>query len=484
MNYLSREFRYLMDASIPLHTDQRIELAFFASMLSNPFWFHHCLENLITKSRQSNCGFSFGVHPMYDLVTELYTTFGTWQGGPHNCWSPCGGAVPFVQLFGAQPTATVQEKQEGIKNLEAIIKVLFSHLEWVNSLQGKGFSPLIDLPMSSIQQQWEYVRKKIYDIIPCQFSLFRLSVFTTIAIGCNELVHGPHLKQITVPLPGTSSFKHLLAPSKGQISKQSAADLAKNTKEVIIQPNEDDRVEVDNHDRLMLYLSNSFGRKKYVRDELECILCESHPGRSLECRDWFCKQQNIYDCSDEGIIRIRSYGKQSDWKSQGSPQKWSFQFLKRQQSCIYYKVDESIAKYACSFGIELRQVQEKITFHGRNAKTKWRSENYDNPFSHCAGSNFLTQHHYRSASMFSRQYCPEVNKNKMVVLGNGETAKSLFNECNDFESFANGTTLLEKVREMLQVSSGTSTEDERYKSMVAGCYHQKRMPTRCGAVSS
>ncbi len=170
---------------------------------------------------------------MYDLVTELYTTFGTWQGGPHNRWSPCGGAVPFVQLFGAQPTATVQEKQEGIKNLEAIIEVLFSHLEWVNSLQGKGFSPLIDLPMSSIQQQWEYVRKKIYDIIPCQFSLFRLSVFTTIAIGCNELVHGPHLKQITVPLPGTSSFKHLLAPSKGQISKQSAADLAKNTKEVI-----------------------------------------------------------------------------------------------------------------------------------------------------------------------------------------------------------------------------------------------------------
>jgi hypothetical protein len=75
--------------------------------------------------------------------------------------------------------------------------------------------------------------------------------------------------------------------------------------------------------------------------------------------------------------------------------------------------------------------------------------------------------------MFSRQYCPEVNKNKMVVLGNGETAKSLFNECNDFESFANGTTLLEKVREMLQVSSGTSTEDERYKSMVAGCYHQE-----------
>lgn len=418
---------------------------------------------------------------MYDVVHELYSTFGTWQGGPHNRWSPCGGSVPVVQLFGAHPSATHQEKQVGIEYLEAIVEVLFCHLDWVNALQGQGSNPLIDLPLTTVQSHWESVRKQIYDIIPCQFSLFRLSVFTTIVIGCNELMPGPHLKQIMIPLPGTSSFKHLLAPSKGQMSQKSATDLATNNKEVIIQPSEDDRVAVDDHDRLMLYLSNSFGRKGYVRDEMECLLCESHPGRSLECRDWFCKGQDIFDCSDDGIILFRKYGKESEWKAMGPPQTWSFQFLKRclanhhvdQSTPIYYNVDKSIARYALSFGIELRQCAEGIIFNGRNiTKSNQQSEFYDNPFLHrCTGNNCISLHHYRSANFFSRQYCKTTKKYTMIVLGNGETPKNMMKECNEFESFLHGMCLMEKVQERMRLPLVGILDN--CKPMLAACYHQE-----------
>lgn len=466
-----------------LSTDQRIELAFFCSFLSNPFWFHYVMEKLIDMSNQSNNVFPFGIHPMYNVVKELYATFGTWQGGPHNRWSPCGGAVPVVQLFGAHPSATCEEKQVGTEKLEAIVEVLFCHLEWVNSLHGKGSDPLIDLPLSTIQLHWESVRQQIYEIVPCQFSLFRISVFTTIAIGCNELLHGPHLKQIMIPFPGTSSFKHLLAPSKGQMSQKSATDLATNTNKVIIQPNEDDRVAVGDHDRLMLYLSNSVGRNKYVRDEMECLLCESHPGRSLECRDWFCKGQDIFDCSDDGVILKRKYGKESDWEVVDPPQTWSFQFLKRPsthfhvdqstpEKSIHYKVNKSVGCYAHSFGIELRQSQETIVFNGRNTtKSNRQSEFYDNPFLHRSTSrNRCNLHHYRSANLFSSSYCKAAKKYRMVVLGNGETPKKMSSECNEFESFPNGMPLLDIVREILPLPCGTAANHD---SMVAGCYHQE-----------
>jgi len=67
-----------------LHTDQRIELAFFASLLTNPFWFHYAMAKMI-----DDTSYAFGMHPLYDLVSELYMTFGTWQGGPHGLCDVC-----------------------------------------------------------------------------------------------------------------------------------------------------------------------------------------------------------------------------------------------------------------------------------------------------------------------------------------------------------------------------------------------------------
>jgi hypothetical protein len=50
-------------------TDQRVELIFLASLLSNPFWFHYSLEKLIEKSNVPNPAYSFGIHLHYGVYS-------------------------------------------------------------------------------------------------------------------------------------------------------------------------------------------------------------------------------------------------------------------------------------------------------------------------------------------------------------------------------------------------------------------------------
>lgn len=480
----------ILKLSNTLYTDQRIELAFFSSFLSNPFWFHYVMTRLAIKE-----GFSFCDHPMYDVIEELYSTFGAWQGGPHNRWSPCGGAVPVVNLFGAYPGATSTERLAGMDKLKAIVGILFTHMEWVNTLKGKGEDPFLDdIPLSTIKLQWESIRKQIHRIIPCQFSLFRISVFTTIAIGCNELTTGPHLKQLTIPLPGTAAYKHLVDPSKGMMPEDSAG------------VEDEDGFALRNQDRLMLYLSTSLSRKRYVRDEMECLLCESHPARNLECRDWFCKDQNIYDLLDDGTVMRRSYGKSSTWTEMGTPQQWTFKFLcdhdteegttdesETRNDGINYKVDKSFSPYANALGVELRQTDGSFVYHGRqrrvvttqvhetvapmhetvtrthrNGIRQQRSEHYQNPFLHSTTERqqgwgkCLILHQYRSATLFSSEEVSTNTKNgnKILVLGNGEKAKEYVTECNEMEKLTHGPSFLQKFRETIQV-------------MGAACYHQE-----------
>jgi len=258
---LSMFINPIMQLKGQLCTDQSLELLFFSSLQTNPFWFHHVMSRLANERKHP-----FGEHPMYDVINELYSTFGTWQGGPHGRWSPCGGTVPVVELFGAQPNATPTEKATGVERLERIVGILFRHLEWINSLQGQVEDPIRDLPPNVLQKHFESIRKTIHNVIPCQFSLFRLSVFTTLAIGCNELMPGPHLKHLMVPMRGTGSYKHALGVTDNNVDPDSRPDL----------------------DCLMLYLSSTLGRPQYVRDKMECVLCETNPNRK-ECYDWFTK---------------------------------------------------------------------------------------------------------------------------------------------------------------------------------------------------
>ncbi|MFM8622255.1 MAG: hypothetical protein ACKOB3_02600 [Holophagaceae bacterium] len=451
-----------------LCTDQRIELAFFCSLLSNPFWFHYVMDKLY--ARGTFISPTSSQHPMYDVVGELYSTFGAWQGGPHNRWSPCGGSVPLVQLFGAHPTASSDDRLQGVQKLEAIVAVLLGHLRWINSLVGKGQNPLTDLPFSAIEAQWECTRKAVHEILPCQFSFFRISIFTTIVIGCNELKPGPHLKQLMIPFQGSASYKHLQAPGEGQISRKSAMDLAENSAiESVIQANREDCVTREHHDRLMLYLSHTLGRKQFVRDEMECLLCESHPARKLDCCDWFCRNQNIFDCTDDGVVMIRPYGQSSEWKLLGEPKEWSYAFIPTTSIAIgvdtvrnrvCYVIDDTIGQHADAFGSEVRRTLEKLIYNGRRGEA---GETYENPFA--KQQNGFTVHHYRSANMFSSEAIVKkvsTKKSKMLVLGNGEKAKDRITESNTFESFVSGKNLLSTLRKM----SGDAIVE-----LKAGCLH-------------
>jgi hypothetical protein len=63
----------------------------------------------------------------------------------------------------------------------------------------------------------------------------------------------------------------------------------------------------------MSQLSIELGMEGYLRDETECLLCESHPNRNLQCRDWFKQGRRVYDLDKQGNILQRDYGVNSRW---------------------------------------------------------------------------------------------------------------------------------------------------------------------------
>ena len=96
----------IRDLSGILSFEQLLELCFIASVLSNPFWFEYTITSLTKKHMDEKDQFKFDMHPLYDWSKETITVFGSWQGGPHNRWSPFGGITPFPVLFGANHSAT------------------------------------------------------------------------------------------------------------------------------------------------------------------------------------------------------------------------------------------------------------------------------------------------------------------------------------------------------------------------------------------
>jgi hypothetical protein len=210
--------------------DQRLELCFAASLLSNPFWFDHVLRLLIKRDGNPQDSFRFGLHPFFDWVQVTQETFGgQWQGGPHNRWSPCGGGKPVPELFGASANASDEQRKLGCVRLEKVISILYNHVSWINSFASScGENCIQDMPLDMIREQMELTRKEIHEVVPCQFSLFRLSIFTTLIIGCGEVTSGRHLRQFMFPIKNTASYEHLHNTSLGKMSKKRASELCQN----------------------------------------------------------------------------------------------------------------------------------------------------------------------------------------------------------------------------------------------------------------
>ena len=101
-------------------------------------------------------------------------------------------------------------------------------------------------------------------------------------------------------------------------------------------PHEQEGIESQRHDQLMLYLSNELGMTAYLRDETECILCESHPNRNLQCRDWFKKGRRIYDLDIRGNLLQREYGMNTQWTVMEPTTGLKFAFLKEMVVYVRY----------------------------------------------------------------------------------------------------------------------------------------------------
>ena len=305
---------HLMKLKTTLQPNQRLELCFVCSFLSNPFWFDHVMGILIECHFDDDQEFEFGVHPFYDWARYTPQIFGNWQGGPYNRWSPCGGARSIPEVFGGHNEATNAEYTTGRQHLQNIIEILHDYMIWIDSLVGKGVNPVVDLPLAYLQKKMELTVSAIYNVVPCQFNTFRLAIFTTLLIGTAELKPGRHLRQLMFPMKGTASFNHLANPSTAQMSHERAQELSRHTRGVVVANDGVSNVPVGSQDNIMRLLAMQFNLPSYNRDEIECLLCESFPGRNLMCRDWFRKGQNLYDIDDDGVVHEKKYGMESEWE--------------------------------------------------------------------------------------------------------------------------------------------------------------------------
>ena len=149
------------------------------------------------------------------------------------------------------------------------------------------------------------------------------------------------------------------------MSREKASALGSNENNESISNDGEGCVKEEHHDSFMRYLSAKLGFKVYVRDEIECILCESHPMRSLNCRDWFRKGMTVYDCK---------------WVKLCPPNEYEYAYLGR-TSINYIPIDGLLSYYALDFGEELRsKIGETVKFKGRKSRTSSHQRSFTSTY--------------------------------------------------------------------------------------------------------
>ena len=448
-----------------LKFDQTIELAFACSFLSNPFWFDWTMSSLIQRQKDPSDPFTIGLHPFYDWSHATIKNFGTWQGGPYNRWSPCGGTKEsIIETFGADPGSTKEEREEGQRKLSLVIGVLWKHIQWINSMSDCGMTPTIDMPLTSMKARCDQTIQEIATIASCQFSHFRLGILVTILSGCGLLKEGKHLRHCMYPVKGSASHKHLSCPVGDVMSTQRAQALVNNQANESVANDGEGVVHEDNHDVFMQHLSAELGFQVYLRDEIECILCESHPMRSLHCRDWFRKGISLFDCNKDGEFFRRDYGRETSWVKLSPPEQYDFAFLKS-STIQYIPLDATLAHYAAEFGKELRKNSStKVRFQGRQSRTSNQKRTFinnyqsDEKYSHTTMrvANFYVGSHLDKS---------ESKVTSMFVLEDSQGAIET-NDCNNLDDFHFGTLLHRHLH-----SLNVTAEQWSRTSVAAGCWH-------------
>lgn len=445
-----------------LKFDQTIELALVSSFLSNPFWFDWSMSTILKRLDDPDDSYQLGLHPFYDWSHVTFEIFGTWQGGPYNRWSPCGGnKESVIQTFGAQPNATHEERKHGEMKLSQVIAILWEHVQWINSLSTCGNMPVVDMPISTLKAKCERTIKEIANVAPCQFSHFRLGILTTILSGCGLLKEGKHLRNLMYPVKGSASYKHLCSPVADYMSLQRARALGNNETNEDISNDGTGVVEESQHDLFMQYLSAELGFRVYVRDEMECILCESHPMRSLNCRDWFRKGISLYDCNENGEFFRRDYGRTTEWVKLLPPDHYHLAYLET-SPIKYIPLDAKLSYYAAEFGKKLRS--SKVVFKGRDSRTSSHQRSYSNSYN--SKETYFCHLSMQMADFYLQSQVKKDKIHSMFVLGDAEHAVET-SCCNRVEDYPIGKILHSYLQTLLPISSGRMSS-----AMAAACYHR------------
>ena len=143
-----------------------------------------------------------------------------------------------------------------------------------------------------------------------EFSMFRLSVFTSLICGLGIVNPGPHLHQFILPCENTAAFHHLTNPQMCEINDDYANSCIVNG---ITGTKRGQLVNETDFDLTMKAISSEMGHRIYRRSYIEILLCESRPGRVLDKKDVFKRGQCIFHLSDDGIPMMKPYGYHGAW---------------------------------------------------------------------------------------------------------------------------------------------------------------------------
>ena len=310
---LSTAIHPIVELSSVLKIDQRIELCFIKSLLNTPVRFSYIMGEFVDKVK--NESFRFDDHPYFDWLRLTLEKFdGEWQGGPYPRYS-CSGLKQICDVFGSdKPCDRHVSKEEGSDRLKKIIKILYDFLRWVDSWDGKTEAE--EIPMNVIERQFEKVADRVNRVASCNFRMFRLGVFLTMANACRLTKSGVHLCQLVFPVNNTAADKHLRDPMGDMMSSYQAERMVDSGTMKVGCTNDGSvhTINKSHYDVVMKELSVGLGYQKYRRKRVEMPLCESYHSRHLEKCEVYRHGYNIYDEDENGVTLQRRFGRFETWE--------------------------------------------------------------------------------------------------------------------------------------------------------------------------
>ena len=282
--------------------DQIVELCFVCTFQNSQLLMDACLVDMAENKAQV---YEKNSHPFYGWYETTHRLFDAYQGGNFPRFS-CG-SNGFIDIFQGKTTNEVTSTR-----LTNVVQVLYEWIRYINGNHGKVFAH--EIPYFEVLNKMKAIVKKVKDVsdTSLEFSMFRLSVFTTLICGLGIVDCGPHLHQFILICENTAAFDHLTNPEMCGIDDDCATACIMNSSSIGNPPSARMIDDLD-FDSTMNVLSSEIGHRIYRRSSIEILLCESRPGRVLQLKDVFKRDQSIFCINDSGIPEMKPYGYHGPW---------------------------------------------------------------------------------------------------------------------------------------------------------------------------